>query len=315
MSKKMATRDAYGEALKELGRVNKDVVVLDADLSKSTRTNWFKEEFPERFINVGIAEQNLIGTAAGLAAAGKIPFASSFAMFATGRAYEIIRNSVAYPKLNVKIAATHAGITVGEDGASHQSIEDLSLMRTIPNMVVINPADGVEAKAAVLKAAEYNGPVYIRLGRSKVPVIFNEDDYKFEIGKGIMLEDGTDATIIATGVMVSAALEASKKLAEEGIRVRVINIHTIKPIDKDIIIKAAKDTGAIVTAEEHSIIGGLGSAVSEVLVENYPVPVERIGIKDTFGESGNSDELLVKYGLTPENIIEAVKKVIARKRG
>lgn len=315
MSKKMATRDAYGEALKELGRVNKDVVVLDADLSKSTRTNWFKEEFPERFINVGIAEQNLIGTAAGLAAAGKIPFASSFAMFATGRAYEIIRNSVAYPKLNVKIAATHAGITVGEDGASHQSVEDISLMRTIPNMVVINPADGVEAKAAVLKAAEYNGPVYIRLGRSKVPVIFNEEDYKFEIGKGIMLEDGTDATIIATGVMVSAALEASKKLAEEGIRVRVINIHTIKPIDKDIIVKAAQDTGAIVTAEEHSIIGGLGSVVSEVLVENYPVPVEKVGIKDTFGESGNSDELLVKYGLTADNIIEAVKKVIERKRG
>ncbi|KPU26702.1 transketolase [Caloranaerobacter sp. TR13] len=315
MSKKMATRDAYGEALKELGKVNKDIVVLDADLSKSTRTNWFKEEFPERFINVGIAEQNLIGTAAGLAAAGKIPFASSFAMFATGRAYEIIRNSVAYPKLNVKIAATHAGITVGEDGASHQSVEDLSLMRTVPNMVVINPADGVEAKAAVLEAAKYNGPVYIRLGRSKVPVIFNEEDYKFEIGKGIMLEDGTDATIIATGVMVSAALEASKKLAEEGIRVRVINIHTLKPIDKDIIVKAAQDTGAIVTAEEHNIIGGLGSAVSEVLVENYPVPVEKVGIKDTFGESGNGDELLVKYGLTPENIIEAVKKVISRKRG
>ncbi|QIB26935.1 transketolase family protein [Caloranaerobacter azorensis] len=315
MSKKMATRDAYGEALKELGKINKDVVVLDADLSKSTRTNWFKEEFPDRFINVGIAEQNLIGTAAGLAAAGKIPFASSFAMFATGRAYEIIRNSVAYPKLNVKIAATHAGITVGEDGATHQSVEDLSLMRTIPNMVVINPADGVEAKAAVLEAAKYYGPVYIRLGRSKVPVIFNEDDYKFEIGKGIMLEDGTDATIIATGVMVSAALEARKKLEEEGIKVRVINIHTIKPIDKDIIIKAAQDTGAIVTAEEHSIIGGLGSAVSEVLVENYPVVVERIGIKDTFGESGNGDELLVKYGLTAENIVEAVKKVLARKRG
>ncbi|KGG80511.1 transketolase [Caloranaerobacter azorensis H53214] len=315
MSKKMATRDAYGEALKELGKINKDVVVLDADLSKSTRTNWFKEEFPDRFINVGIAEQNLIGTAAGLAAAGKIPFASSFAMFATGRAYEIIRNSVAYPKLNVKIAATHAGITVGEDGATHQSVEDLSLMRTIPNMVVINPADGVEAKAAVLEAAKYYGPVYIRLGRSKVPVIFNEDDYKFEIGKGIMLEDGTDATIIATGVMVSAALEARKKLEEEGIKVRVINIHTIKPIDKDIIIKAAQDTGAIVTAEEHSIIGGLGSAVSEVLVENYPVVVERIGIKDTFGESGNGDELLAKYGLTSENIVEAVKKVLARKRG
>lgn len=309
----MATRDAYGEALKELGKTNKDVVVLDADLSGSTKTAVFKKEHPERFINVGIAEQNLIGTAAGLAASGKIPFASSFAMFAAGRAFEIIRNSVAYPKLNVKIAATHAGLTVGEDGASHQALEDISIMRTIPNMVVISPADGVEAKAAVLAAAEYDGPVYIRLGRSKVPTIFNEDSYKFEIGKAVELSDGKDVTIIANGIMVSKALEAKEELSKEGIDARVINIHTIKPIDSEIIIKAAKETGAIVTVEEHNIIGGLGSAVSEVLVENTPVPLERVGVKDTFGESGNGDDLLKKYGLTKENIVETAKKVIARK--
>lgn len=313
MTKAMATRDAYGEALKELGKINKDVVVLDADLSKSTKTAEFQKDYPERFFNVGIAEQNLIGTAAGLATTGKIPFASSFAMFATGRAYEIIRNSVAYPKLNVKVAATHAGLTVGEDGASHQALEDLSLMRTIPNMVVINPADGVEAKAAILKAAEYQGPVYIRLGRSKVPGIFDESQYSFEIGKGIMVEDGTDVTIVATGIMVSMALEAKKLLSEDGINARVINIHTIKPIDKDIIIAAARETGAIVTAEEHNIIGGLGSAVAEVIVETQPVPMERVGVKDTFGESGNSDDLLVKYGLTSQSIVEACKKAISRK--
>lgn len=313
MTKAMATRDAYGEALKELGKINKDVVVLDADLSKSTKTAEFQKDYPERFFNVGIAEQNLIGTAAGLATTGKIPFASSFAMFATGRAYEIIRNSVAYPKLNVKVAATHAGLTVGEDGASHQALEDLSLMRTIPNMVVINPADGVEAKAAILKAAEYQGPVYIRLGRSKVPGIFDESQYSFEIGKGIMVEDGTDVTIVATGIMVSMALEAKKLLSEDGINARVINIHTIKPIDKDIIIAAARETGAIVTAEEHNIIGGLGSAVAEVIVEAQPVPMERVGVKDTFGESGNSDDLLVKYGLTSQSIVEACKKAISRK--
>jgi len=313
MTKKIATRDAYGEALKELGKMNKDVVVLDADLSKSTKTAVFQAEYPERFINVGIAEQNLIGTAAGLAAAGKIPFASSFAMFATGRAFEIIRNSVAYPKLNVKVAATHAGLTVGEDGASHQSIEDISIMRTLPNMVVINPADGVEAKAAVIKAAEYKGPVYIRLGRSKVPVLYDEKDYQFELGKGVLLGKGSDVTIIATGIMVSMALEARQKLEEEGISVRVINIHTIKPIDKNIIIDAARETGAIITAEEHSIIGGLGSAVAEVLAENYPVYMERIGVQDTFGESGDGDELLKKYGLSPEKIIEAVKRIIKMK--
>jgi len=234
-------------------------------------------------------------------------------MFATGRAFEIIRNSVAYPKLNVKVAATHAGLTVGEDGASHQSIEDISIMRTLPNMVVINPADGVEAKAAVIKAAEYKGPVYIRLGRSKVPVLYDEKDYQFELGKGVLLGKGSDVTIIATGIMVSMALEARQKLEEEGISVRVINIHTIKPIDKNIIIDAARETGAIITAEEHSIIGGLGSAVAEVLAENYPVYMERIGVQDTFGESGDGDELLKKYGLSPEKIIEAVKRIIKMK--
>ncbi|MGF7058073.1 transketolase family protein [Brassicibacter mesophilus] len=313
MAKMMATRDAYGEALKELGKTNKDIVVLDADLSKSTKTAVFGKEYPERFINVGIAEQNLIGTAAGLATTGKIPFASSFAMFATGRAFEIIRNSVAYPKLNVKIAATHAGLTVGEDGASHQALEDISVMRTIPNMVVLNPADGVEAKAAVMKAAEYKGPVYIRLGRSKVPTIFEEANYKFEIGKGVLLKDGKDVTIVATGIMVSLALEAAEMLQKDGVDARVINIHTIKPIDKELIIKAAKETGAIITAEEHNIIGGLGSAVAEVLVENYPAVMERVGVRDTFGESGDGDELLRKYGLTSEKIAEAAKKAFSRK--
>lgn len=309
----MATRDAYGEALKILGKTNKDVVVLDADLSSSTKTAGFGKENPERFINVGIAEQNLIGTAAGLAASGKIPFASSFAMFATGRAFEVIRNSVAYPKLNVKIAATHAGLTVGEDGASHQALEDLSIMRSIPNMTVICPADGVEAKAAVLSAAEYVGPVYIRLGRSKVPTIFNEDDYVFEIGKGTELKEGNDVTIVATGIMVSKALEASEMLKAEGVNARVINIHTLKPIDQKIIIDAARETGCIVTAEEHNIIGGLGSAVSEVLSENCPVPLKRIGVMDTFGESGDGDALLEKYGLTAEKLVEAAKEIITKK--
>lgn len=312
MAKMMATRNAYGEALKEIGGKNKDIVVLDADLSGSTKTAVFKKEYPDRFFNVGISEQSLMGTAAGLAAAGKIPFASTFAMFATGRAFEIIRNSICYPKLNVKIAATHAGLTVGEDGASHQAIEDISIMRSIPNMVVLNPADGVEARLCVLKASEYVGPVYIRLGRSNVPVIFDEN-YTFEIGKGVELKSGKDVTIIATGIMVAKALEASEMLSEEGISARVINMSTIKPIDKDIIIKAAKETKGIVTAEEHSIIGGLGSAVAEVLVENCPVPMKRVGVEDTFGESGNGDELLVKYGLTPENIIKNVKSVLSIK--
>lgn len=311
MSKMMATRDAYGEALKEIGAANKDIVVLDADLSSSTRTSMFKKEYPERFFNVGIAEQNLIATAAGLATTGKIPFASTFAVFATGRAFEVIRNSVAYPKLNVKIAATHAGLTVGEDGATHQALEDISLMRSIPNMVVLSPADAVEAKKCIYKAAEYKGPVYIRLGRSKVPVIF-DDNYEFEIGKGVQLKEGKDITIIATGVMVSKALQAAEELEEEGISCRVINISTIKPIDKDIIIKAAKETKGIVTVEEHSVIGGLGSAVAEVLSESCPTYMARIGTMDTFGESGNADELLDKYGLNTENIKINVKKLLKK---
>ncbi len=306
---KIATRQAYGEALKQLAVENPNVVVLDADLSKSTMTAEFNKVAPERFINVGIAEQNLIGTAAGLSLIGKVPFASSFAMFAAGRAFEIIRNTVAYPKLNVKIAATHAGLTVGEDGASHQAIEDLSLMRSIPNMVVLNPADGVEAKKAVIAAANYNGPVYIRLGRAAVEEIF-DDNYEFQIGKGVELVKGNDASIIATGIMVEKALKASEILKAEGINVRVINIHTIKPIDAELIIKAAKETKRIVTAEEHSIIGGLGSAVLEAISEECPVPVIRIGVKDTFGESGKPNELLEKYGLTEKEIVEAVKKLV-----
>ncbi len=306
---KVATRQAYGEALKQLAVDNPNIVVLDADLSKSTMTAEFKKVSPERFINVGIAEQNLIGTAAGLSLIGKVPFASSFAMFAAGRAFEIIRNTVAYPKFNVKIAATHAGLTVGEDGASHQAIEDLSLMRSIPNMVVLNPADGVEAKKAVIAAANYNGPVYIRLGRAAVEEIF-DDNYDFQIGKGVELVNGNDATIIATGIMVEKALKAAEILKADGINARVINIHTIKPIDTELIIKAAKETKRIVTAEEHSIIGGLGSAVLETISEECPVPVIRIGVKDTFGESGKPNELLEKYGLTEKEIVEAVKKLV-----
>ncbi|MCF6465469.1 transketolase family protein [Clostridium sp. Cult2] len=311
MTNMIATREAYGEALKELGGVNKDIVVLDADLSGSTKTAVFKKAYPERFINVGIAEQNLIATAAGLAAAGKIPFASTFAVFATGRAFEITRNSVCYPKLNVKIAATHAGLSVGEDGATHQALEDMSIMRSLPNMVVLNPADAVEAKQCIYKAAEYNGPVYIRLGRSKVPVIFDKN-YKFEIGKGIELREGKDVTIIATGIMVEKALTAAEELDKEGISARIINISTIKPIDKDIIIKAAIETKGIVTVEEHSIIGGLGSAVAEVLVENRPTYMERIGTKDTFGESGDGDILLEKHGLSVKNIMEKAKKILSK---
>ncbi len=293
MANMIATRDAYGEALKELGKKNKDIVVLDADLSGSTKTAIFAKAYPDRFFNVGIAEQNLIGTAAGLATTGgKIPFASTFAVFATGRAYEIIRNSVCYPELNVKIAATHAGLTVGEDGATHQALEDMSLMRSLPNMVVLNPADAVETKQCIYKAAEHHGPVYIRLGRSKVPVIFDED-YKFEIGKGVELrEGGVDVTLIATGIMVSKALSAAEKLAKEGISTRVINMSTIKPIDEDIIIKAANETKGIVTIEEHNIIGGLGSAVAEVVSQWKPTYVERIGTMDVFGESGDGELLL-----------------------
>lgn len=307
-----ATREAYGEALKKLAASNPNVVVLDADLSGSTKTSEFKKVAPERFFNVGIAEQNLIGTAAGMAIAGKIPFASSFAMFAAGRAFEIIRNTVAYPQLNVKVAATHAGLTVGEDGASHQAIEDISLMRSIPGMTVINPADSIEAEQAVLKAAEYVGPVYIRLGRMAVEDVYDEN-YRFELGKGVELKKGNDVTIISTGLMVQEALKAAKTLVEEGIDARVINIHTIKPIDKDIIINAAKETKVIVTAEEHSIIGGLGSAVLEVLSDTYPVPVKRVGVLDTFGESGQPKDLLEKYNLTEKDIRNACKEVIKLK--
>ena len=310
--KKIATRESYGKALSDLGK-EYDIVVLDADLSKSTKTDTFKKEFPERFINMGIAEQNMMSTAAGLASCGKIVFASSFAMFAAGRAFEQIRNSICYPNLNVKIGATHAGISVGEDGATHQCLEDIGIMRTIPNMVVINPADDIEARAAVKAAVLHDGPVYLRFGRLAVPVLYDEADYKFEIGKGVLLKEGTDVSIVATGLMVELALEAAKALAEEGINARVINIHTIKPIDREILVKAAKETGAFVTCEEHNVIGGLGSAVAEVLCEEAPVPMERIGVKDAFGKSGVPADLLKEYGLTAEDIVSACKNVIEKK--
>lgn len=313
MGNKIATREAYGKALAKLGEENKNVVVLDADLSKSTKTADFKKVFPERHINMGIAEANMMAVAAGLSTCGKIPFASTFAMFASGRAFEQIRNTICYPKLNVKVCATHAGITVGEDGASHQSVEDISLMRSIPNMTVICPSDAVETEAVIKAIAEYEGPCYVRLGRSGVPVINDNSEYKFEIGKGVTLREGKEATIIATGIMVDAALGAYNILAEEGIKVKVINIHTIKPIDSELIIKAARETGVIITAEEHSIIGGLGSAVCEILSENCPTPVIRVGIKDVFGESGKPNELLKAYGLTSEDIVKAVKKGISLK--
>lgn len=309
---KIATREAYGKALVKLGQVNDQVVVLDADLSKSTKTNDFYKAFPERFFNMGIAEQNLIGAACGLATAGKIPFASSFAMFATGRAFEIIRNSVCYPKLNVKVCATHAGLTVGEDGASHESIEDMAIMRSIPNMTVLVPADGVEAEQMIFTAAKTYGPMYVRLGRSAVPTLFDEN-YKFEIGKGVVVREGNDATIIACGIMVNEAVEACEALKSEGINVRVINMSTIKPIDRELIVTAAKETGAIITAEEHSIIGGLGSAVSEVVSEECPVIVKKVGVKDVFGESGTPAELLKKHGLTAQDIVVAVKEAISKK--
>ncbi len=307
---KIATRDAYGKTLLTLGAKNENIVVLDADLSKSTKTYDFKVAHPERFFNMGIAEQNMMGVAAGLAAAGKVPFASTFAVFAAGRAFEVIRNSICYPKLNVKICATHAGITVGEDGASHQAIEDIAIMRALPNMTVICPADGVSASKLIEEAAAYNGPVYVRLGRSGIPVLYKEDQV-FEFGKGIELAEGTDVTIIATGIMVYEALVARDALAKEGISARVIDIHTIKPIDREIIIKAATETKAIVTAEEHSIIGGLGGAVSEVVAETVPTKVLRVGVEDTFGESGKPAELLVKYELTAAKIVKKVKEALA----
>lgn len=308
----IATREAYGAALAELGEKYKDVVVLDADLSKSTKTNDFKKKYPERFFNMGISEQDLLGTAAGFATCGKIPFASTFAMFATGRAFEQIRNSIAYPKLNVKIAATHAGITLGEDGASHQAIEDVAIMRAVPNMTIINPADALSTRKAIEAAILHNGPMYIRLGRLGVPEVY-KNDIDFEIGKGIILEEGRDVTIIAAGFMVHIALEASAMLNEEGISAEVIDMHTIKPIDKELIINSAKKTGAIVTAEEHNIIGGLGGAVAEVLCEEYPVPMVRVGIKDVFGQSGKPMELVDLYGISPKDVAEAAKQAIEKK--
>lgn len=310
---KQATREAYGKALVELGQKYSDVVVLDADLSKSTKTADFAKAYPERFINTGIAEQNMIGMAAGLATAGKVVYASSFAVFATGRAFEQVRNSLAYGKLNVKVCASHAGITVGEDGASHQSVEDIALMRSVPNMRVVVPADGTTTRLAVFKMYEQPGPVYLRLGRSSVPVIY-DDDVDFTIGKGIELRHGNDATLIACGIMVAKCLEAAGKLQEQGISVSVIDMHTIKPIDSELIINKARETGAILTVEEHTVLGGLGSAVCEVVCENYPVPVQRMGINDMFGQSGTPAELLQHYNLTVDQIIQNVDALVKKKR-
>ena len=308
--KKVATRESYGNALTELGKEHEDVVVLDADLAAATKTGVFKKAFPERHIDCGIAESNMMGVAAGLAAAGKVPFASSFAMFAAGRAFEQVRNSIGYPKLNVKIGATHAGISVGEDGATHQCNEDIALMRTIPGMVVINPSDDIEAKAAVKAAYEHVGPVYMRFGRLAVPVINDKPDYKFEIGKGVVLREGKDLTIIATGLPVANCLEAAEMLSADGVDAKVINIHTIKPLDEDLVVAAAQETGKVVTVEEHSVIGGLGSAVCDVLSEKAPTKVMKIGIYDTFGESGPAVELVKKYRLDAESIYKKVKSFL-----
>lgn len=310
---KCATRDAYGKALVELGNTNDKVIVMDADLAAATKTGMFKKAHPDKFIDCGIAEANMMGVAAGLSTTGYTVFASSFAMFAAGRAFEQVRNTIGYPHLNVKIGATHAGISVGEDGASHQCCEDIALMRTIPGMVIVNPADDVEAYNAVLAAAEYVGPMYMRFGRLAVPRINDKKSYKFELGKGVLLRDGKDVTIVATGLMVNEALIAADELAKDGIEARVINIHTIKPIDEDILVKAAKETGAIVTAEEHNIIGGLGGAVCEVLSEKAPVPVLRVGVEDTFGRSGPAVELLHLYGLDAAHIVEKAKKAVTLK--
>lgn len=305
--KKIATRESYGNALAELGKEHEDIVVLDADLAAATKTGVFKKAFPERHIDCGIAECNMMGVAAGLSTTGKVPFASSFAMFAAGRAFEQVRNSIGYPKLNVKIGATHAGISVGEDGASHQCNEDMALMRAIPGMVVINPSDDVEAKAAVKAAYEHQGPVYMRFGRLAVPVINDRPDYQFKLGKGVVLREGKDVAIIATGLPVANCLEAAEKLAADGIEAKVINIHTIKPLDEELVALAAKETGKVVTVEEHSVIGGLGSAVCDVLCAQAPTKVLKIGINDTFGESGPAVELVKKYGLDAESIYEKVK--------
>lgn len=308
--KKVATRESYGNALKELGAENPNVLVLDADLAGATKTGVFKKAYPDRFFDCGIAEGNMVGIAAGLATTGKIPFCSTFAMFAAGRAFEQVRNSVGYPHLNVKIAATHAGISVGEDGATHQCNEDIALMRVIPGMVVINPSDDIEAKAAVKAAYEHEGPVYMRFGRLAVPIINDRPDYKFEIGKGVTLREGKDVAIIATGLCVSESLAAAEKLAADGIDAKVINIHTIKPLDEDLVVAAAKECGKVVTVEEHSVIGGLGSAVCETLSRKAPTPVKTIGVQDCFGESGPAVALLEKYGLNAEGIYASVKEFV-----
>ena len=310
--KKIATREAYGKALAEFGESYPDMVVLDADLAAATKTDVFKKKFPDRHVDCGIAEANMMGIAAGLSLTGKIPVASTFAMSASGRAFEQVRNSIGYPHLNVKIGATHAGITVGEDGASHQCNEDIALMRTIPGMTVVNPSDAVEARACVKAALDFEGPVYMRFGRAAVPVINDREDYHFELGKGVVLRQGSDVTIVATGILVAASLEAAQKLQQEGISAEVINIHTIKPLDKELIIDSARKTGKVVTAEEHSIIGGLGGAVGEALSENYPVPVCRIGINDVFGESGSAGALLVKYRLDGDGVFRKVKEFLSR---
>lgn len=308
--KKIATRESYGNALVELGKEKEDLVVLDADLAAATKTGIFKKAFPERHIDCGIAEANMTGIAAGMSTCGYVPFISTFAMFAAGRSFEQVRNSIGYPHLNVKIGATHAGISVGEDGATHQCNEDLALMREIPGMVVINPSDDIEAKAAVRAAYEHAGPVYLRFGRLAVPVINDRPDYHFEIGKGVVLKEGTDVTIFATGLCVSSALEAAEKLKEDGIDAEIVNIHTIKPIDRELVIASAKKTGKVVTAEEHSVIGGLGSAVAEILSEEAPTKLLRIGVGDVFGESGPAKELVAKYGLDGTGIYEKVKKFV-----
>jgi transketolase len=312
MSEMIATRDAYGKTLLELGRENPRVVVLDADLSGSTKTGLFAKEFPERFFNAGIAEANMVGMAAGLAAGGMIPFASTFAVFAAGRAFEQIRQSLAYPKMNVKIVATHGGITVGEDGGSHQSVEDLAIMRALPNMTVLCPGDGPETSAAIRAAAAMQGPVYVRLGRAKVPVIF-PDGCDFKIGRGATLREGCDLTFITTGLMSAMALDAARILEAEKISARVIHLGSIKPLDVELVLQAAQETGAVVTAEEHSVVGGLGGAVCEALAEGFPVPVERVGLRDVFGQSGTGEELLAHYGLTPAYLVEAAERVLNRK--
>ena len=307
MDKKVATRKSYGEALEQLGKENPNVVVLDADLAGATKTDMFAKQFPDRFFDMGIAEANMMATAAGFATCGKIPYASTFAVFAAGRAYDQIRNSICYPKLNVKICATHCGVTVGEDGATHQMIEDLSLMRTLPNMTVMSTSDDIQTKWAIKEIAKIQGPVYLRLARMETPIIYDENT-KFEIGKAIQIGEGTDGTVFATGITVSEAIKAQEILKQEGINIRVVDMHTIKPIDKEIIIKSAKETKKLISIEDHNIIGGLGSAISEVLTEEYPTKLIRLGIKDVFGKSGKAEELIKYFGITADNIIEIMKK-------